>query len=62
MSRNGQTPLQLPTGETRSFLEDGDTLTLQGEASKNGIRIGFGELRNTIAPAIELLGTDIQSR
>jgi len=44
ISRGGKRPLELPTGETRSFLEDGDELTLKGWCEGGeGVRIGFGE-------------------
>ena len=44
ISRGGKRPLELPTGETRSFLEDGDELTLKGWCEGvEGVRIGFGE-------------------
>jgi len=44
-------PLTLETGETRSFLEDGDTVTLTGWAEGGDHRIGFGECVGTILPA-----------
>ena len=45
----GQRPVQLPTGEQRSFLEDGDTLTLRGWCERVGAaRIGLGEVSGTI--------------
>lgn len=45
-------PITLPTGETRTFLADGDTLILRGYAQREGFRrIGFGECRGTILPA-----------
>ena len=47
----GKNPLTLPNGNTRTFLEDGDTVSIIGYAEKNGIRVGFGELRNTVLPA-----------
>jgi fumarylacetoacetase len=47
----GKEPLELPNGERRSFLEDGDTLILTGYAQGNGYRIGLGEVRGTILPA-----------
>ena len=47
----GKNPITLPNGSTRTFLEDGDTITINGYAEKNGIRVGFGELRNTVLPA-----------
>ncbi|MEG3001596.1 MAG: fumarylacetoacetase [Comamonas sp.] len=52
MTRNGQQPLQLLTGEERLFLADGDTLRFSAQAVQGGIRIGFGELRSTVAPAV----------
>jgi fumarylacetoacetase len=51
MSEGGKTPVALPNGVLRSFVEDGDTITLRGWAEKNGQRIGFGEVYNTIEPA-----------
>lgn len=49
---NGQNPLQLRDGTTRKFIEDGDTVSIRGFAEKNGVRIGFGECKGTIAQAI----------
>jgi fumarylacetoacetase len=37
--------------EERVFLQDGDTTVLRGFCVKDGKRIGFGELRNTITPS-----------
>jgi fumarylacetoacetase len=47
----GSEPLQLPNGETRRFLEDGDEVIMRAWCEKDGVRIGFGECRGTIAPA-----------
>lgn len=47
----GQRPLELPTGETRRFLEDGDCLALSGWAERGDYRVGFGEVAADIAPA-----------
>ncbi len=47
----GKEPLTLATGETRTFVEDGDTLTLSGAAIGDGYQIGFGECVGTVAPA-----------
>lgn len=45
----GQRPVRLPTGEQRSFLEDGDTLTLRGWCERAGaVRIGLGEVSGTV--------------
>jgi fumarylacetoacetase len=49
---NTTAPLTLANGEQRGFLEDGDTVIMKGHAEKNGIRVGFGEVRNTILPAL----------
>ncbi|MEC8630694.1 MAG: fumarylacetoacetase [Pseudomonadota bacterium] len=51
ISWGGKDPLTLSTGETRTFLEDGDTLTLRGAAHGDGYRIGFGECTGQVMPA-----------
>jgi len=48
----GKEPLELDTGESRSFIEDGDTLTLSGMAEGDGYRIGFGECVGKVVPAL----------
>jgi len=49
----GRDPFTLTTGETRTFIEDGDTLTLSGHAQGDGFRIGFGDCAGKIVPAVE---------
>ena len=49
---NTTLPLTLTNGEQRGFLQDGDTVIMKGHAEKDGIRVGFGEVRNTILPAL----------
>lgn len=45
----GTEPLQLPSGEKRTFLEDGDEVTIRGYCERsNAVRIGFGECRGVI--------------
>ncbi len=51
LSWGGKTPFTLDSGETRSFLEDGDVMTLAGHAQGQGNRIGFGECTGKILPA-----------
>ncbi|MCX7643780.1 MAG: fumarylacetoacetase [Rhodobacteraceae bacterium] len=51
LSWGGREPLALASGETRSFLEDGDTVTLRGWAQGDGYRIGFGACSGTGLPA-----------
>jgi fumarylacetoacetase len=53
LSWGGKEPLTLGTGETRSFLEDGDTLTLAGAAHGDGYTIGFGTCTGTVLPALK---------
>lgn len=49
ISRGGKQPLTLPTGEQRSFLEDGDELILAARAEADGaVAIGFGECRGVV--------------
>jgi len=43
ISRGGKQPIALPSGENRSFLEDGDEVTLRAWCEGSGVRIGFGE-------------------
>lgn len=49
---NATKPVTLKGGETRSFIEDGDTVIMKGYSEKNGIRVGFGEVRGKVLPAI----------
>lgn len=51
---NGIAPLILPNGSERSFLENGDVLTLAGHAQGEGYRIGFGKCEGEITPAAHL--------
>ncbi|MEM9552045.1 MAG: fumarylacetoacetase [Pseudomonadota bacterium] len=53
LSWGGKEPLTLDTGEIRSFIEDGDTLTLTGNARGDGYTIGFGDCVGTVLPALE---------
>ena len=48
---NAQRPVTLDSGATRTFIEDGDTLTLRGGCQGDGYRIGFGDCVGTILQA-----------
>ena len=48
----GTEPMTLEGGETRTFLADGDTLIIRGWCEREGRRIGLGEVRGTVLPAI----------
>ena len=52
ISWGGKEPFTLDTGETRSFIEDGDELILSGHAQGDGFRIGFGCCSGRILPAL----------
>ena len=52
LTAGGRQPLTLASGETRTFLEDGDRVTLRGWCERAGcVRIGFGEAVATVLPA-----------
>jgi fumarylacetoacetase len=46
----GANPLKLPNGETRKWLEDGDTLAITGWCNGGDYRVGFGEVTGRIVP------------
>jgi fumarylacetoacetase len=50
LSWGGKEPLETARGP-RTFLQDGDRLTLRGAAQGDGYRIGFGDCTGTILPA-----------
>lgn len=48
-----RTAIELPTGEERKFLADGDEIIIRGYCERDGYRrIGFGECRGIIEPAV----------
>lgn len=52
MTKRGAEPVELPSGETRKFLEDGDEIIMKGFCEREGFRrIGFGECRGKILSA-----------
>ncbi len=56
-SRNGTQAVTLPTGESRSFLEDGDALTISARAVRAGYRsIGFGDCTGIVEGSFTLSG------
>ena len=49
----GTRPPPLPDGSERKFLLDGDTVIMRGYGEiGGGLRVGFGEVRGTVAPAL----------
>ncbi len=52
----GQQPIMMGNGELRSFLEDGDSITLRGSCTRTGFRrIGFGACTATVLPPLATL-------
>lgn len=52
LTENGARPLELPDGSVRTFLEDGDVVTVTASApGPDGTRIGFGEVTGRVLPA-----------
>lgn len=47
----GSKPLALKGGQQRTFLEDGDSITMKAFAQGDGFRVGFGDCEGTIKPA-----------
>ena len=52
MTQSGTRPVSV-NGQSRTFIEDGDTVALHGRAQGDGYRIGFGPCTGTILPAKE---------
>jgi fumarylacetoacetase len=53
MTTSGRQPISLPSGESRTFLEPGDEVIFSGWSERPGYaRIGFGEARGIIVPAV----------
>lgn len=54
LTAGGKQPLALADGETRTFLEDGDSVILRAFCERQGFRrIGFGDCAGTVLPARE---------
>lgn len=48
----GTNPIQLSDGSERKFINDGDTVIMRGYAERRGVRIGFGEVKSKVLPAV----------
>jgi fumarylacetoacetase len=51
ISWRGTKPVQLKDGSERRFINDHDTVIMRGHCSKDGVRIGFGEVSTKVLPA-----------
>jgi len=52
LSWSGSKPVPLDNGSTRTFIEDGDRVHMRGFASKDGKRVGFGEVSAEVLPSL----------
>ncbi len=52
LTRNGAEAVALADGGQRTYLEDGDIVTLTGYCQGEGFRVGFGECSGTLLPAL----------
>ncbi len=52
LSWGGKEPFPIAGGQTRSFIEDGDTLGLNGSAKGDGYLVGFGDCLGKVLPAL----------
>jgi fumarylacetoacetase len=48
----GTKPLKMNDGTERKFIQDGDTVIMRGHCEKDGVRVGFGEVKGKILPAL----------
>ncbi len=52
LTNGGKSPIPLPSGETRTFLEDGDEVIERGRCKREGfVSIGLGEAAGVVRPA-----------
>ncbi|OEK06220.1 fumarylacetoacetase [Roseivirga misakiensis] len=51
LSWRGTKPILMKDGSERKFIQDGDTVIMRGHAERNGVRIGFGEVKAKVLPA-----------
>lgn len=47
----GTKPLSMPDGSSRTFIQDGDVVSMTGWAQKDDIKVGFGEVTAAVLPA-----------
>jgi fumarylacetoacetase len=60
ISAGGREPLALTSGESRSFLEDGDEVFITGRAKRDGyVTIGFGDCRGVVVERRQDVGMDV---
>jgi len=51
ITKNGQAPMVMADGSLRKFISDGDVVILRGHATRDGVRVGFGECSASVLSA-----------
>lgn len=54
LSWRGSKPIKMEDGSERKFLQDGDTVIMEGVCERNGLRLGFGRVAGKILPAHQI--------
>lgn len=57
LSWRGSKSIDIGGGESRTFLKDGDEVTITGYCQGEGYRVGFGPCTGTILPALQSMDT-----
>ncbi|KJS06421.1 MAG: fumarylacetoacetase [Flavobacteriales bacterium BRH_c54] len=52
ISWKGSKSVAMPDGSERKFILDNDTVIMRGFAQKNGVRVGFGEVKTKVLPTV----------
>lgn len=52
ISWKGSKSIAMPDGSERKFILDNDTVIMRGFAQKNGVRVGFGEVKTKVLPTV----------
>jgi fumarylacetoacetase len=50
ISWQGTKPVQMPDGTERKVIRDNDTVVMNGFSAKDGVRVGFGEVKGKVLP------------
>ena len=53
LSWKGTKPIKLSDGSERKFALDNDTMIMKAFSEKDGVRIGFGECKTKVLPALD---------
>ena len=52
LSWRGTKPLKMKDGSERKFINDNDTVIMRGYCQKDNVRVGFGEAKAKVLPAL----------